>query len=125
MILALMLLLSSAQAEWIPTGCNSPIPGKVNFFVSTYLHRGPIDHGMGTEYEFYLTLVYDFLSSPMIVYALTTAKNLGPLHGQQEAEQWLIRTDRERTRAMSRRLYVDASFTGDEDSDSVVEIQTP
>jgi hypothetical protein len=118
MILALFFLISSAKADWVPTQCNAPILGKAHLFVATYLHRGAIDYGIGTEYEFYLTVVYDFLRSPMIVYAATTSKNLSDLQAQHEAEQWLIRVESERIRNVTNRLYIDATFSGDEDLDS-------
>jgi hypothetical protein len=123
MLLALLFLIaSSAKADWFRTQSGVPLPHRNQFFVATYTHRGPIDYSIaGSQFSFFLTLVYDFSRIPMIVYAVTTSGNLSENQAQDEAEQWLIRVESERIRGVSRRLYIDASFVGEEDD--VQEIQ--
>ena len=116
MLIALLFLISSAQAEWTRVHASNPLPQRTEFYIATYLHRGPIDYAIVSSlFSFYLTVIYDFSRVPVIVYVVTTPVQLSDIQAHHEAENWLVRTESEKIRGISRRLFIDASFTGDEE----------
>jgi hypothetical protein len=115
----LSLLSDTIQADWVRVLGTNPLPRRTEFYVATYFHQGLIDPQLlSSSFNFYVSLVYDFARLPVIVYAKTSPYQLGAQAAHDEASDWLIRIESQRVRGINRRLFMDATFTGDEDLDS-------
>jgi len=70
MIMALLLLISSAEADWFRVQSSTPVRNRTNLFVATYMNRGPIEAQIHQSViPFYLTVAFDLtLSNPIVFY---------------------------------------------------------
>jgi len=74
MILALLFMISQAQADWFRVQSSTPVRNRTNLFVATYMNRGPIEaHIPQSTLPFYLTIAFDLTQSSPIIFYKTSA----------------------------------------------------
>jgi hypothetical protein len=91
MLLWMLIVLSSAHADWLRTMSTTPISNHRNFFIATYLHRGLIDYSIpSSQFLVYMTIGYDLLQPCSILYSKLSLTEKQSRVDHEEVKEWMI-----------------------------------